>query len=445
MTGRAVLGPDGHGVSFNSDTGGTIEDAHGSYVAGVFDAVHDNGLKTALFTGKDKFAIFDRSWNAVNGAPDVTGLDNGRDKIDTFMYSWNTPELVDSFLAHIESSVPGFFFLHLRDPDTEGHAYGWTSPEYLESIKNMDAAIGRVLAAVETDPALTGNTAVIVTSDHGGTGTSHSNASDAYNYTIQFHVWGPGIPAGADLYLLNTGARLDPETAQLPCDTALPPIRNGESANLAAALLDLSPVPGSTTGYSLGLAVTAPGTLPDITITSPDEASELLPGETVVIEVDAYSPEGISKVEFFLDQAWIGEDTSSPWLLSIDGLPQGMHTLTARAVDTAGIASTDRIAVLVNSVTGDGISERGWDSRAVISPNPVSSSSQIHMFLRRSGRVEIAIYDAAGRLMRKSVSTSLPEGSNSLALDTEGFSAGVYFLRTSVEGETSLGKFILLR
>ena len=61
MTGRAVLGPGGHGISFNSDTGSTIAEAHGSYVAGIFDVVHDNGMVTALFTGKDKFALFDRS------------------------------------------------------------------------------------------------------------------------------------------------------------------------------------------------------------------------------------------------------------------------------------------------------------------------------------------------------------------------------------------------
>jgi hypothetical protein len=445
MTGRAVLGPDGHSISFNSDTSSTIEEIHGSYVAGIFDVAHDNGLATALFTGKDKFALFDQSWDAVNGAPDITGPDNGRDKIDTYMYSGNTSELVDSFLSFLDSSAPGFSFLHLRDPDADGHAYGWTSSEYLDSIKRMDAAIGQVLDAVEADPVLSGRTAVIVTADHGGTGTDHSNASDPFNYTIQFHAWGPGIPAGADIYLLNTGSRLDPGEDQLPCDTIVPPVRNGEAANLAAALLGLGPVTGSTIGNTNGLTVTAQGPLPAVTITSPAEGSEYEPGETAVIEAGASSAYGITKVEFFMDQLKIGEDLVSPWSFSIDGLPLGARTLTARAVDGEGYATTDRVTVTINSITAAETSGGTWDSRATVNPNPVNSSSLVHFYLTRPGRVEMAIYDASGRLLRSSASGTLTEGRHALTLDTQGFPAGVYFLRISAAGGTRSGKFVLLR
>mgnify|MGYP001392225054 CR=1 FL=1 len=192
MTGRAVLGPEGHGVSFNSDTGGTIADAHGSYVAGIFDAAHDSGLATALFTGKDKFALFDRSWDGVNGAPDVTGVDDGRDKIDLFVYLYDTSSLVDSLVALIGPGGPEYALLHLRDPDSDGHAYGWMSTEYLEAVMRMDAYIGMVIEAVESDPALDGTTAVIVTADHGGTGTDHSDETVPSNYTVQFHAGGRG-------------------------------------------------------------------------------------------------------------------------------------------------------------------------------------------------------------------------------------------------------------
>ncbi len=445
MTGRAVLGPDGHGVSFNSDTGGTIEDAHGSYVAGIFDVAHDNGLVTALFTGKDKFALFERSWDEANGAPDITDQDNGRDKIDDYLYLGNTSDLVDSFLLILDSARPGYSLLHLRDPDSDGHAYGWESLEYLDSIKRMDAAIGRVLDAVESDPVLSGRTSLIVTADHGGTGTDHSDASDRFNYTIQFHAWGPGIPAGSDIYGLNTGSRLDPGEDQLQCDAAIPPVRNGEAANLAADLLGLGQVPGSTIGNASGLTVTAPGPLPAIAITAPADNSEYWTDEMVLIEADASSAYGIDKVEFFLDQLKIGEDTISPWSFPVADLPLGTHTLTARAVDGSGFASADRIALIVNSTTADEASERVWDSRAVISPNPVNSSSLVHLYLTSPGRVEITIYDAAGRLKRRMVSGSLTEGRQTLTLDTRGFSAGVYFLRTSGAGWTGSGKFILLR
>ncbi len=445
MTGRAVLGSEGHGVSFNSDGGSTIADAHGSYVAGVFDAAHDNGLVTALFAGKDKFALFDRSWDAVNGAPDITGEDDGRDKIDRYMYLWDTSALVDSCLALLDSGAPGYTLLHLRDPDTDGHAYGWMSAEYLEAVMRMDAYIGMVLEAVEGDPALDGSTAVIVTADHGGTGTDHSDPSIQSNYTVQFHAWGPGIPAGADIYWLNPDDRLDPGSGRPPCDAAVPPVRNGETANAACSLLGLPPVPGSTIGAAPDLTVTCPGTLPLVTIISPSDGTEFCPGDIVLIEVDASSAGGISRVEFFLDQALIGEDTEAPWSFAIDGLPLGEHVLTARAVDAESFARTDRITLAVSGTTDAELADRQWDAGAIVSPNPVDGSSRVYLDLARPGPVELTVYDAAGRLLRRSVSRSLPEGQHALELDAGGFPAGVYFFRASTAGGTGYGKFILIR
>ena len=445
LTGRAVLGPDGHGVSFNDDSGGTIEDAHGSYVAGIFDVVHDSGLVTAIFTGKDKFAFFDRSWDGVNGAPDITGEDNGRDKIDYYMYLWNTSTLVDSFLSLLASTEPGYTLLHLRDPDSDGHTYGWKSAEYLDSVIRMDVAIGRVLEAVERGPVLSGTTVVIVTADHGGTGTDHSNPANPFNYTIQFHAWGPGISAGTDIYLLNSVSRLDPGTGWLPCDTAVPPVRNGEAANLAASLLGLPPVSGSTIGQALDLVITMQGPLPSVTIISPADGSEYEPGDPVVIEVDAYSAGDISKVEFFMDQAMIGDDSSAPWSHSIDGLPLGTHVLTVRASGTDGLASTDRISVLVNSTTAVGESDRTWDSRTIVSPNPITGSSRLFFSIESAGPVSLSVYDALGRRVSSVELGVMEKGYFGVPLRMSGLRPGVYFYSLTTPGEALNGKFILVR
>ena len=384
MTGRAVLGPEGHGVSFNSDTGDTtIAEAHGSYVAGIFDVAHDNGLVTALSTGKDKFALYDRSWDAVNGAPDFTGEDNGRDKIDHYMYLGNTTDLVDSFLTLLDSSAPGFYFLHLRDPDTDGHAYGWKSPEYLDSVIRMDTAVGSVLDAVENDPALSGRTAMIITADHGGTGTSHSDAGDLFNYTIPFFTWGPGIPAGADIYLLNSTSRLDPAEVQLPCNAAVPPVRNGEAANLAADLMGLGAIPGSTIGQPPGLTVTSPAAPPAVTVTSPPDGSNYGPDDKIRIEV-----------------------------------------VSATSSETADLSSWDRPRVY---------------------PNPAGASPCIYMHIPAPGPLEILFFDAAGRKAGRKSIRSLPAGSHVLELDMRGYPSGVYFFR-AVSGEhIQGGKFVLIR
>ncbi len=445
MTGRAALGPDGHGVSFNSDGGGTIEDAHGSYVTGIFDVVHDFGLTTALYTGKDKFTLFDRSWDAVNGAPDTTGEDNGRDKIDNYLCLWNTSALVDSFLSLLDSTKPIYTLLHLRDPDSDSHAYGWKSAEYLDSVIRIDVAIGRVLEAVERDPVLSGTTIVIVTADHGGTGTDHSDPANPFNYTIQFHTWGPGIPAGADIYMLNPVSRLDPGTGWLPCDTAPPPVRNGEAANLASSLLGLPPVPGSTISSEQDLVVTTGVTLPSVTITSPVDGSEYGPGDPVVIEVDAFSGNDISKVEFFMDQARIGEDLSAPWSHSIDGLPLGIRVLTVRASGADGLASTDRISVLVNSTTAVGESDRTWDSRTIVRPNPVTGSSRLFFSIESAGPVSLFVYNALGRRVSSVGLGVMQKGHFGVPLRMSGLRSGVYFYSLTTPGKALTGKFIIVR
>src|SRR5690606_7806124 len=73
FTGRHVGGAGGHGVDFNQDDGSTVHAAAGAYVAGIFDVVHDNGGSTRMYSSKGKMAFFDRSWNGLNGAVDVSG------------------------------------------------------------------------------------------------------------------------------------------------------------------------------------------------------------------------------------------------------------------------------------------------------------------------------------------------------------------------------------
>src|SRR6185295_18811433 len=74
ITGRPVLQPEGmpdtvnHGWTFNDNAPRrailhTSGNQHIGYIASVFDVVHDAGLSTALFVTKDKFAVYDQSYN----------------------------------------------------------------------------------------------------------------------------------------------------------------------------------------------------------------------------------------------------------------------------------------------------------------------------------------------------------------------------------------------
>lgn len=254
LTGRAVLGPQGHGVDFNDDTGTTLEAVHGSYVAGVFDVVHDNGLGTGMYVSKSKLALLERSWNAVNGAPDITGEDDGRDKIDRYLYLSGTAALVDSAIAGLRDGAMHYLFIHLRDPDTAGHASGWMSSAYLASVAKVDSLLGLILDAIEGNPLLDGSAAVIVTADHGGAGTGHSDPGILYDYTVPVYVWGRGAAPGTDLYMLNPSSRENPGAARPDYGAVPQPIRNGGTSNLALALLGLPAIPGSTVNEVQDLA-----------------------------------------------------------------------------------------------------------------------------------------------------------------------------------------------
>ena len=82
---------------------------------------------------------------------------------------------------------------------------------------------------------------VLVTADHGGNGGSHSTAGKLQNYWVPFLAWGPGVPAGRNLYSLNRSLR-NPGKARTSY-SGRQPVRNGHLANLATDVLGLPPVP----------------------------------------------------------------------------------------------------------------------------------------------------------------------------------------------------------
>jgi predicted AlkP superfamily pyrophosphatase or phosphodiesterase len=243
VTGRPVTATGGHRVTFNDDNGSTVHARARTYVASAFDVVHDSGGRTALYSGKDKLDFLDRSWNATNGAVDRTGVNNGRDKID--VYRRAAPGvLTDALIAALRSAPPDFAMLHLRGPDTVGHAQGYMSRAYVNEVAATDRLIGRLLNAIAGRPSLASSTVVVVTSDHGGLGFSHADMTRRVNYTVPFFVWGRGVPAGANLYALNPD-RADPRTSRPTYAASRQPIRNAEAGNLVTELLGLRAVPGS--------------------------------------------------------------------------------------------------------------------------------------------------------------------------------------------------------
>jgi hypothetical protein len=243
VTGRRIeADTGGHGVTWNDDRRrpATVQAAAGRRVESVFTSISAAGGSTALFASKTKFSLWKRSW--------PLSIDKTRIQLDNGL-------LARAVRRDLRDHDRDFRFVHFSLPDNVGHAKGFMSKPYLRSVKQVDTLLGGIVAAVESDPELDAGTAMIVTSDHGGLGDNHSDASRFANYRIAFMVAGPGVAIGADLYELNADDRRDPGTRRTTYAQPVQPVRNGELANLALDLLDLDAVPGSEHNSGLGLDV----------------------------------------------------------------------------------------------------------------------------------------------------------------------------------------------
>jgi hypothetical protein len=270
LTGRPVDQPAGmpntvqHGYTLNEmpKPDATLHNAGNpnvDYVASVFDVVHDAGRSTALYASKDKFIIFDQSYNDAAGALSP----HGRDKIDRYCFH-DSLRLAFSkgmnrrFLADMSAHHYDYTFIHYCDPDAMGHVAGWGSSLWQRAVSTVDGYLADVVKLVETDPVLRGHTAIIVTADHGGNGTQHSDSSLPDDYTVPIIVWGAGVGRG-DLYAMNAGSRCDPGTSRPDYNAPCQPIRNADTGNLALSLLGLGPIPGSLANAKQDLRVAPVG------------------------------------------------------------------------------------------------------------------------------------------------------------------------------------------
>jgi hypothetical protein len=448
LTGRPVLGPDGHDVSFNFDPGTTLEYVNGHYVAGVFDVVHDSGGKTAIYASKSKFAFFERSWNGENGAPDTTGEDNGRDKVDLYVNLSETADLIDSFVTHMAAEPSNYSFIHIVDPDVAGHDSGWGSTAYYDAVVRSDCLLGRILSVVDGETRLQGKSAVLVTADHGGFSWAHSNALLPDNYTVPVYILGPGVPAGADLYQLNPMDRADPGDSRPDYEAEPQPIRNGGVSNLALALLGLEPIPGSVINGVGDLEATMPwgsADLPFVDITSPEEGEEF--DSLAVIEIEASASTGsgvITRVEFYADWQKLGEDTENPFGFTWSDVMPGEYVISARAVrdDYMAAVTSVKVAVIPSEGVDGDVSPR---SPLRIYPNPVGGTATVAFSQKSDGRVVVSIFDILGRRVGTLLDGYWGPGDHITCHDVSWLAPGLYIYRASIEGGVVAGKFMVVR
>lgn len=98
--------------------------------------------------------------------------------------------------AHLDQR-PALLIVHLDNVDHAGHEHGWLSPEYLTAVGDADRLIGDLVAALRSK-GMWDRTALIVSADHGGTGTRHGGLSLA-ELEIPWIAAGAGIARAGEL------------------------------------------------------------------------------------------------------------------------------------------------------------------------------------------------------------------------------------------------------
>jgi len=103
-----------------------------------------------------------------------------QDEADFKLNVGSDQEVADQAASYISVNDPDAIFLHFDDTDIVGHSTGFSpnSSEYIAVIETIDAQIGTVLQAIEQRPTYEEEDwLIIVTTDHGGLGTSHGGTS----------------------------------------------------------------------------------------------------------------------------------------------------------------------------------------------------------------------------------------------------------------------------
>lgn len=107
--------------------------------------------------------------------------------------------------------------VYFAKPDNIGHGSGFSpaNPAYMAAIHEVDSFIGRVMTTLKSRPGYaTEDWLVLITTDHGGNGTSHGGNTDA-----ERHIW--WIASGTDVISRQVSAA-DPGSYNMSSNPVVP-------------------------------------------------------------------------------------------------------------------------------------------------------------------------------------------------------------------------------
>ncbi|PKN03404.1 hypothetical protein CVU75_02395 [Candidatus Dependentiae bacterium HGW-Dependentiae-1] len=128
-------------------------------------------------------------------------------------------------------------------------------------------------------------------------------------------------------------------------DTTAPYSYSWNLANYTNGTHSVKAVATDTIGQTAEALISVTGgekqdtTKPTVNVTAP-VSGQALTGTSVALKANAFDDTGVTKVEFFVDNVKVGEDTSSPYELTVT-VGEGTHSVKAIAYDAAGNFSID--------------------------------------------------------------------------------------------------------
>lgn len=119
-----------------------------------------------------------REWCGANG-PVETGVE----------YPERDAAVFDAGVAELENE-PVLMLLYQGQVDSNGHKFGWGSPEFIAACERVDANIGKFMAALKAKD-MWRDTIVMFVADHGGLDKGHGGKEDIRVFEVPFIVSGP--------------------------------------------------------------------------------------------------------------------------------------------------------------------------------------------------------------------------------------------------------------
>tara|TARA_R110002051_G_scaffold168439_1_gene239059 strand:- start:54 stop:1730 length:1677 start_codon:yes stop_codon:yes gene_type:complete len=155
-------------------------------------------------------------WHPINDQIAKGVVDIARNTADS------SEDVKNKAIAELSVEELRALFVHFDDVDHAGHSSGF-SPDnsyYVSAIETVDAAIGELVMAVENrSNYLMEDWAIIVSTDHGGIGSSHGGDSDEER-TIFMIVSGDNVPK-KEIAKTTTEIEVPPVSNCLNSDTEL--------------------------------------------------------------------------------------------------------------------------------------------------------------------------------------------------------------------------------